>query len=175
MDKRKIVVEKGRTFYESLNSDELNLEIANNLENLFELRELVKLKARQSFDERKNQAKFLNFFKSAKSFESNPKYAYSIPVILWLIVYQVRGLPKVSFLFMIFGINIFYDLKRQNYCRLQEEFIEYKKLNDAYHQIIKLKKRSMKFDQFLYRTFGIDYYLFPDENKLKYIKFEYLS
>jgi hypothetical protein len=51
MDRRKIQIEKENTIYETLNSEELNLELAQNIEHLFELKEIIKYKANQTFIE----------------------------------------------------------------------------------------------------------------------------
>lgn len=174
MDRRKIVVEKGKTFYESLNSDELNLEIANNLENLLDLREIIKMKARQTYDERKESGKTFTFFKSADNLESNPKYAYIFSLVSWWILFKAQKVSKVSLLFVLFGISIYYNLKRQNYCKLQKEYEDYKKLNDVYHQIVRLKKKSITLETFIYKTMHVDYSKFEKENKFNFVKYEYL-
>ena len=51
MDRRKISIEKNKSFLETLNSDDLNLELAANIENMLNLRELIKMKARQVYQE----------------------------------------------------------------------------------------------------------------------------
>ena len=57
MDRRKILIEKENTIYETLNSDDLNLELAQNIEHIFELKEIIKYKANQTFIESTDNTK----------------------------------------------------------------------------------------------------------------------
>ena len=75
------------------------------------MREIIKMKARQTYDERKENGKVLTFMKSADSLESNPKFAYTISIVVWWILYKSRKVPKVSLLFVLFGISIFYNFR----------------------------------------------------------------
>lgn len=174
MDRRKIEVEKGKVLYDALGSDELNLELANNLENLFELREVVKMKARQHFQEQQDKKRIFTFVKGADSLETTPKFAYTFTLVGWFILYQTKRVNKMSLLYALFSISIFYNMRRQKYCKLQKEYTEYEKLNKIYHQIVVLKKRSMTLETFLFKTFGVDFNKFPSNEKFKYIKYEYL-
>ena len=174
MDKRKIIVEKGKSFYEYLNSDDLNLELANNVENLLTLREVIKMKARQTFEETKEKNRVFTFFQPAKSLDDSPKWVYIFSGVCWVILYKAGAVPKFSFLVLFLGLNFFYNWKRQKYCKIQKEYADYKKMNDLYHHIIYLKKKSMTLETFLNKTFKVDFNKFPNEEELKLIKFEYL-
>jgi hypothetical protein len=173
MDRRKISVEKNKSFYESLNTDELNLELAANLEHMLNLREIIKMKARQDYLERREKSKIFTFHKSHQSLDDNPRAIYVISLTLWFLLYRVNAVSKLSLLFMIFGLNFYYNLKRQYYCKIQKEYKDYKRLNDNYHQIIRLKRKSMNTENFLYRILGAQY---TNSSKLndKYLKYEYL-
>jgi hypothetical protein len=173
MDRRKIKVEKDRSFFEALNSDELNLELADNIESLFNLREIIKMKARQTFDENREKSRIFTFFKSHQSLEDNPKTIYVFSITLWALFYRVGAVSKVSLLFVIFGLNLWYNIKRQYYCKIQKEYTDYKRLNDNYHQIVKLKKKAMSMERFLERTMGADYNKYLDIPN-HYLKYEYL-
>ena len=49
MDRRRLLDQKALKLTEILNSEELNFEIANNIENFINLRELIKIKARETY------------------------------------------------------------------------------------------------------------------------------
>lgn len=51
MDRRKILREQQNSLYEALNSEELNLELANNIENLLNLKDIILTGAYQSYHE----------------------------------------------------------------------------------------------------------------------------
>lgn len=174
MDKRQILAEKGNTFYESLNSDDLNLELANNLENIFSLREVIKMKARHMYEENKESSRVLTFFQPAKSLEDNPKYIYIFAGVGWVILYKAGLVPKFSIIFIYIGLNFFFNWKRQRYCKIQKEYEDYKKINDLYHHIIYLRKKSMSVENILSRTFRVDYNKWVHEDPYKYMRYEYL-
>jgi hypothetical protein len=173
MDRRKISIEKNKSFYETLNSDELNLELAANIENMLNLREIIKMKAREDYQQIRERKKIFTFHKSHQSLDDNPRSIYVISLTLWFLLYRVNAVSKLSLLFMIFGLNFYYNLKRQYYCKIQKEYKDYKRLNDNYHQILKLKRKSMTMENFLLRIFGTN---FTKSSKLgeKYLKYEYL-
>jgi hypothetical protein len=174
MDKRKIIVEKGNTFYDTLNSDDLNLEIANNLENIFSLREIIKMKARQMYLDNKETKRVITFFQPAKSLDDNPKYIYIFGAVGWVILFRAGLVPKYSLLFLFIGLNFFFNWKRQRYCKAQKEYEDFKKINDLYHHIVYLKKKSMTTEYFLSKAFKVDYNNFLEKDKFNYVKYEYL-
>ncbi len=173
MDRRKISIEKNKSFLETLNSDDLNLELAANIENMLNLRELIKMKARQVYQERREKSKIFTFHKSHQSLDDNPRSIYVISLTVWFLMYRVNAVSKLSLLFLIFGLNFYYNLKRQYYCKIQKEYKDYKRLNENYHQILKLKRKSMNLENLLKKTLGADYVKF-NENGEKYLKYEYL-
>lgn len=173
MDRRKISIEKNKSFYESLNSDDLNLELAGNIENMLNLRELIKMKARQEYQERREKSRIFTFHKAHQSLDDNPRAIYVISLTLWFLLYRVNAVSKLSLMFLIFGLNFYYNMKRQYYCKIQKEYKDYKRLNDNYHQILKLKRKSINMENFLMRTLGADYTKYA-KNGEKLLKYEYL-
>lgn len=49
MDKRRIIKEKEKTLLRNLNSDEMNLELASKIDELHNLKEIIKVKSSQSY------------------------------------------------------------------------------------------------------------------------------
>lgn len=174
MDRRKILLEKSQTFYDSLNSDELNLEIAKNLENIHELRELIMMKAREDFKKKQEQNNVFYFFKPANSIDFKPKSVYIFGFVAWYLAYKSGYLSQQSILYFIVGLNLLYYWKRQQLCISQKEYEDYKKINELYHHIVKLKMKSFKIENILNKSRGIKFEDFQNVNKLEYIKFEYL-
>jgi hypothetical protein len=174
MDKRKILAEKAQTFYNTLNSDELNLELAENLENIYGLREIIKLKARETFEEKKETNRILTFFQPAKSIDDKPKYVYIFAGVGWVVLYKMGIASKFSIVYVYVFLNLVFHWRRQKYCEQQKEFADYKKVNELYHHIINLKKKSYGMETIISRTFNINFNDFANSNKLDYIKFEYL-
>jgi hypothetical protein len=170
MDRRKISIEKHKSFFDTLNSDELNLELAANIENMLNLREIIKMKARQTFDERREKNKIFTFYKAHQSLEDNPKTIYVVSLVLWMLLYRTNMVSKVSLVFLVFGLNFYFNLRRQHYCKIQGEYKDYKRLNDNYHQIVKLKRKSMNVENLIERMFTAKF----DKVDSQIVKYEYL-
>jgi hypothetical protein len=174
MDKRKILAEKAQSFYDTLNSDELNLELAENIENINGLKEIIKLKARETFEQNKDKNRVFTFFQPARSIDDKPKYLYIIAGVGWLILYRMGVASKFSIVYVIVMLNLAFHWRRQKYCEMQTEFADYKKVNELYHHIINLKKKSYGMEAIISKTFHINFNDFAHSNKFDYIKFEYL-
>ncbi len=95
MDRRKILEEKEKTIYETLNSDDLNLELAQNIEHLLELKEIIKFKANQSFVETNEKNKSFTIFSRTISLEDKPRSWYIISFFVWWFLYKRKGKIKL--------------------------------------------------------------------------------
>lgn len=172
MDRRKIKIDTQSTIFDSLDSDEVNLELAQNIETMIELKDIIKSKAVQSFEEQANKDRILTFFKSQQHLEDNPRSVYVLGTVGWLLMYRIGAASKSSLLWFYFCISIYYNYKRQSYCKMQPEYPLYKHLNDNFRRVVELKKRSMGIELFIKRSLGVEYNKL-DEN-LKFIKYENL-
>lgn len=90
MDRRKILVEQENTIFDTLNCDEINLELAQNIENLYELREIIKFKANQSFMENSEKSKSFTIFSRTATLEDKPRSWYIISFVVWFMCYRRR-------------------------------------------------------------------------------------
>lgn len=90
MDRRKIYLEKEKTLYETLNTDELNLEIAKNIEIMLDLKEIIDVKAQQLYKESRERNKIFTFSRHSESLDDKPKLLYVIACFAWLMAYR-RG------------------------------------------------------------------------------------
>ena len=174
MDRRKILIEKSQSFYDSLDSDELNLEMAENIENMSVLKEIIMVKAREEYREKRERNKILHFFQPANSIEVKPKAVYVFGSVAWYIAYKSGYVSKQSIFYFIVALNLIFYYKRDQMCVKQKEYENYKKMNELYHRIVKLKMKSFGFENILYKSFGIKLENFENVNKLDYIKYEYL-
>jgi hypothetical protein len=91
MDRRKILIEKENTIFDTLNSEEINLELAQNIENLAELREIIKFKANQSFMENTEKSKSFTIFSRTSTLEDKPRSWYIVSFVLWFMLYRRRS------------------------------------------------------------------------------------
>ena len=92
MDRRKILIEKENTIYDTLNSEDLNLELAQNIEHLFALKEIIKYKANQTFMETTEKNKSITIFSRTVSLEDKPRSWYIISFFLWFFLYRRKGI-----------------------------------------------------------------------------------
>lgn len=98
MDRRKILIEKENTIYETLNSEDINLELAQNIEYLHELKEIIKYKANQSFVEANEKNKAFTIFSRTITLEDKPRSWYIISFFVWFFMYRRKS--KIFFLFI---------------------------------------------------------------------------
>jgi hypothetical protein len=93
MDRRKIYIEQENTntIFDTLSSEDINLELAQNIENLFELREIIKFKANQSFMEKSEKSKSFTIFSSTATLEDRPRSWYLITFVLWFMAYRRKS------------------------------------------------------------------------------------
>lgn len=91
MDRRKILIEKDNTIYDTLNSEDLNLELAQNIEHLFELKEIIKYKANQTFMESSEKTKSFTIFSRTVTLEDKPRSWYIISFFLWFFMYRRKS------------------------------------------------------------------------------------
>ncbi len=95
MDRRKIYIEQentnSNTIYDTLSSEDINLELAQNIENLFELREIIKFKANQSFMEKSEKTKAFTIFSSTSTLEDRPRSWYLITFVIWFMAYRRKS------------------------------------------------------------------------------------
>jgi hypothetical protein len=172
MDRRKIYLENQQTFYESLNNRDLNLEIAKNIEHLTDMREVIRIKAIQTYEEARENRKIFTISTNKESLDDKPKLIYIIFLAGWYLLYRRGLVNKISFLWGLCGLSIVLNLRRQYYCKMQKEYEDYVKLNENLKKVITMKKKSFTSEILLNKLFGIKYTGLKDD--LKIIKYEYL-
>ena len=98
MDRRKIYLDKQETFYDTMNTNDLNLEIAKNIELIVDMKEIIKMKAFQSYEEKKENKKVLTLSTKNTSLDDRPKLLYIVSFLVWFIMYRNKTLGKLSLL-----------------------------------------------------------------------------
>lgn len=88
MDRRQFEFQSDDTLYEALNTNELNLELANNIEIMTELRDVIKAKAVQSYEEQNENKRIFTIFSHQKHLEDNPRAVYVIGFVVWLLAFK---------------------------------------------------------------------------------------
>jgi hypothetical protein len=113
MDRRKIYLDQQQTFYESLNNKDLNLEIAKNIELMVDLKEVIRMKAIQSYDEGRENSKVLTISHSHSSLDDKPKLIYILFFVSWFMLYRRQMVGKLSFLWGIVGLGIILNISNK--------------------------------------------------------------
>ena len=88
MDRRQLELGKDNYLFNALNSDDLNLELANNIEIMTELRELIKVKAVQSYSEQNENKRIFTMFSHQKHLEDNPRAIYILGFVVWFLAFK---------------------------------------------------------------------------------------
>ena len=96
MDRRKIYLDKQETFYDTMNAKELNLEIAKNIELVVDLKEIIKMKAFQTYEEKKENKKIFTLSTKNSNLDDRPKLLYIVSFLVWFIMYRNKILGKLS-------------------------------------------------------------------------------
>ncbi len=112
MDRRKLYVDKQETFYNTLNSKELNLEIAKNIELLVDMKDLLRVKAIQSYDENKQNSKVFTISTKNSSLEEHPKLLTIVSVLAWFMLYRRRMVGKLSLLWGGLAFTVLLNLSK---------------------------------------------------------------
>jgi hypothetical protein len=113
MDRRKIYLDNQQTFYNSLNNKDLNLEIAKNIELLVDLKDVIRVKAMQSYEEQKEGNKVFTISTHRSSLEDRPKLVYVLYIAVWWLCYRRQMVNKISFLWGLMGLSIFLNLSKK--------------------------------------------------------------
>lgn len=176
MDRRKIYNETNKTIYDALNTDEINLEIANNLENMSDLKEIIKLKAMQTFEEKKAANRWFTIYKSHEGLEDNPRFVYVVGIAIWYIGKRNGFLSNLSLVYIILGVSIYCNMKRERYCTKQEEYSDFNRLNENLRRILKIKRNTMGYEAMINKRFGVEYNFehINNSNEYKFLKPENL-
>jgi hypothetical protein len=110
MDRRKICLDRQHTFYENLNNKELNLEIAKNIELITDLKEIIRVKAMQTYEDAREQRKIFTISSNKESLDDKPKMVYIFFLAGWFLLYRRGVVDKLSFLWGLTGLTIILNL-----------------------------------------------------------------
>ncbi len=132
---------------ETLNSKSINLELANNIENIEELRELIKIGAAATYKQEYERRRIK--FGVPCEIDEFPKHIYLYTALFWWVAYIKMNFSKYTFFVSIFMIKFIWNLKRSNACKIQEGYKDYLNLQNSLRNIVEMKKKLMTRDEIL--------------------------
>lgn len=139
MDKKAIILDKQESLKKSLNTKNLNLEIAQNIENTLELSKIIKSKANANFLEKVNKGYLSSILKKPNNIDGVYKLNFYIIMGLWYLLYR-NGYAGLTTLFVVYMSYRIYKLhEKESYSKLTPEYKDYIKSNESLNEVIKMK------------------------------------
>lgn len=139
MDKRKLIKQTEISIADQINTRMVNLEVANTIENMEDLKTIVQAKANQSYYQACEESKIFTHYTRHYSLEEKPKSLYLISVGLWIILYKKGAASRLSGVLLLCGLSFLTSLRNYIYIYLQDEYKDYKMACNSYMSIIKMK------------------------------------
>jgi hypothetical protein len=147
MDARLSTSDANKIVKESLNSKNLNLELANNIENIQEIKELIKIGAAATYKQEYEKRRIK--FGVPCEIDEFPKHIYLYTALVWWILFTKFSVSKYTFFLSIFAVKLIWNLRRLRSCVKQEEYQDFIKLQKSLYKVVEMKKKSLTTDEIL--------------------------
>ena len=139
MDKRKLIKQTEISIADQINTSMVNLEVANTIENMEDLKTIVQAKANQQYYQTKEASKFFTHYTRHYSLEEKPKTMYLLSVGVWLLLYKKGTASRLSGVLLLCGLSFITSMRNYFYISYQDEYKDYKTACSGYKNIIKMK------------------------------------
>lgn len=154
MDIRTTTIEKKELVNESIDTRQMSLEIANNIETMKDLKDIIYSQAANEFRVNSEKNRFYSYGRNYE-IDDNPGYIYIMGLMMWGLVVNNRNLPISSFVVVFAIIHQVLNYRRELICRSQPDYKDFKKLEKSLDEIYNLRRKNTSFKEKynIYKTF----------------------
>lgn len=157
MDKRLLIKETEENLSINLNNHELNLDIANSIEIMEDLKRISEAKGNSNYSQYAQKSKFYNLIFKQTSLDQMPKSVFIVVFGLMLSFSRRSYLKPERFIFAYLAINAIIIYRNNKFLKSVPEYREYKKSLMNYNQIIGVKNKMLSVNEILKILFSAEY------------------
>lgn len=115
MDIRKVLTSTEENFSSNLTKQELNLDIAQNIENMINLEDLIKTKANITYKQNLERNQFWTIFSTQQNLTDKPKTVLVVSLVGWVILWRKNIASKIHLVYVLFLVGIYANYSKDRF------------------------------------------------------------